>query len=126
MRGLARLGRTGGAALTLASAFLLNVQPALAFCVRNDTGAPIRVEALDGTADFAVEVPNNKKSCCSPKDESCAIGEADVELSIGASEGDATCAITVDPKGNINVTGKQSALKCKANKAGSTMDWAPG
>ena len=120
------LGRHSGAAIATAAAFWLNVQPAAAFCIRNDTGAPIRVEALDGTAAFAVEVGNNKKSCCSPKDESCAIGDADIKLSIGTSKGDAACEVTVDPKGNINVTGDHDALKCKANKPGSTMDWASG
>ncbi len=123
---LARTGRYCAAALALATAGWLNVPAASAFCVRNDTGAPIRVEAEGGTAAFEAEIANNSKTCCSPKDESCGIGKADVQLSIGATESDATCAVTVDPKGNINVTGKQSALKCKANKAGSTMDWAPG
>ena len=122
----APFGKHGGTAFAAAAAFWLNVQPAVAFCIRNDTGAPIRVEALDGTAAFAAEVGNNKKSCCSPKDESCAIGDADIKLSVGTSKGDATCEVTVNPKGNINVTGDHDALKCKANKAGSTMDWASG
>ena len=126
MTALARTGLFCATALVLVVAEWLNVQPANAFCVRNDTGAPIRVEAEGGTAAFAVEIANNTKTCCSPKDENCAIGKADVQLSIGATESDATCAVTVDPKGNINVTGKQNALKCKANKAGSTMDWASG
>ncbi|MGI9500559.1 MAG: hypothetical protein ACR2P3_11000 [Geminicoccaceae bacterium] len=126
MMGLASIARVAVAAPVLVTALWLNVQPALAFCVRNDTGVPIRVEALDGTADFLVDITNNKKACCRPKDENCAIGKADVRLSITASESDAACAVTVDPKGNINVTGNQSALKCKANKAGSTMDWASG
>ncbi len=126
MKAWARTGRYCAIASIATIAGWFGVQPANAFCVRNDTGAPIRVEAEGGTAAFAVEIANNKKTCCSPKDEQCAIGKADVQLSIGATEGDATCAITVDPKGNINVTGKQTALKCKANKAGSTMDWASG
>ncbi|MEM7041962.1 MAG: hypothetical protein AAF543_04035 [Pseudomonadota bacterium] len=100
-------------------------QPASAFCVRNDTGSAINVRADEGTAAFDVDIDNNKKACCSPKDENCAIGKADVQLSITAPEG-GSCTITVDPKGNINVTGKPHALKCKANKAGSTMDWASG
>ncbi|MGI9508221.1 MAG: hypothetical protein ACR2QJ_02595 [Geminicoccaceae bacterium] len=104
----------------------LSLQPASAFCVRNDTGAPIRIEALDDSAAFATEVGNNKKACCSPKDESCAIGGADIKLSIHGSSGDAACEVTVDPKGNVNVTGDRNTLKCKANKAGSTMDWASG
>lgn len=122
----ARVGRHGGAVIAAAAALWLNVQPAFAFCIRNDTGAPIRAEALDGTATFAAEIDNNKKTCCSPKDESCAIGDAAIKLLVSASEGDATCEVTVDPKGNINVTGDHDALKCKANKAGSTMDWASG
>ena len=122
----ALVGGRGGIFIAAAAAFWLNIQPTLAFCIRNDTGGPIHVEALDGTATFAVEVDNNKKSCCSPKDESCAIGDADIKLSVGASKGDATCEVMVDPKGNINVTGDHDALKCKANKAGSTMDWASG
>lgn len=126
MTALARAGRYCAMAPILAAAGWLSIQPASAFCVRNDTGAPIRVEAEGGTAAFAVEIANNKKTCCSPKDQKCAIGKDDVQLSIGATEGDATCAITVDPKGSINVTGKQNAVKCKANKAGSTMDWASG
>lgn len=126
MSGIARPGATGGLVITFAAAFWLNAEPALAFCVRNDTGSPIRVEALKSTASFATEIANNKKACCQPKDERCAIGDVDVQLSITASEGDGSCALSVQPKGNINVTGKQNALKCKANKAGSTMDWAPG
>ena len=115
-----------GTPSVLIATMLLMTDPALAFCVRNDTGAPIRIEATEGTATFAVELDNNKKACCQPKDESCAIGEGDVKLSIEASEGDGACALSVDPKGNINVTGKADALKCKANKAGSTMDWVSG
>lgn len=121
---LFHLGRQ--AVMPLALVTSLFALPADAFCVRNDTGAPIRVEAEDRTADFAVEIANNEKSCCRPKDQSCAIGKADVQLSITASEGDGACSVTVDPKGNINVTGRPDAMKCKANKAGSTMDWASG
>ena len=124
MAGLALFRLTCGPTLALAATFWLVAEPALAFCVRNDTGAPIRIEAVDGTATFAVERDNNKKTCCLPKDQSCAIGKADVKLSINVLEGAASCAVSVDPKGNINVTG--NALKCKANKAGSTMDWASG
>lgn len=126
MTELAAVGRKGAAAFILSAALCMDVQPVLAFCVRNDTGASIRVEALDGTAEFAVDIGNNKKSCCQPKNEDCAIGKADVQLSIKASKGEAACDVTVDPKGNINVTGDQNTLKCKANKAGSTMDWASG
>ncbi|MEM8949012.1 MAG: hypothetical protein AAGA21_21635 [Pseudomonadota bacterium] len=123
---LARTGRYGGTALLLTALSWLPSQPAGAFCVRNDTGAAIRVEADGETAVFSAEIDNNKKACCSPKDEACAIGKADIELSIGATEGDARCSVSVNPKGNVNVTGKQNALKCKANKAGSTKDWASG
>lgn len=126
MRASARTGRYGTIACVLAATGWLSIQPANAFCVRNDTGAPIRVDALEGTAAFTVEVANNTKACCSIKDQNCAIGKADVQLSIGATQGDDTCTVSVHPKGNINVTGKQNALKCKANKAGSTMDWASG
>lgn len=126
MRSSTSMGRIACASVVLACLCWPGVQPAQAFCVRNDTGAPIQVEAEDGTAAFTAEIANNAKRCCSPKDESCAIGKADVKLSISASEGDGACALMVDPKGNINVTGKQNALKCKANKAGSTMDWASG
>ncbi len=101
-------------------------EPAEAFCVRNDTGGPIQVEAVDGTAAFTVAIDNNKKACCSPKKAACAVGKASVKLSITGADSDANCDVTVDPKGNVNVTGKPDALKCKANKAGSTMDWAPG
>ena len=107
------------------AAVCLLAEPASAFCVRNDTGAPISVRAEEGTAAFDVDIANNEKTCCSPKDQGCAIGENDVQLSISTPEG-GSCALTVDPKGNINVTGKPDALKCKANKAGSTMDWASG
>ncbi len=126
MTAWAQTGRCCALALIMAAAGWLGVQPANAFCVRNDTGAPIRVEATSGTAAFAAEIANNTKTCCNPKDEDCAIGKADVQLSIEAMKGDAACTVTVDPKGNINVTGRQDALKCKANKAGSTMDWASG
>lgn len=126
MIGFIRRQRMEAAALALMIAIGAGVEPAYGFCVRNDTGAPIIIEAVDGTASFAVELANNKKACCSPKNEACAIGKADVKLAIGASEGDASCDVTVSAKGNVNVTGKQDALKCKANKAGSTMDWAPG
>ena len=122
----ARPGPGLGLAIAFAMALWLNAGAALAFCVRNDTGASIRVEAQNGTAAFAADIANNKKACCRPKDESCAIGDGEVQLSITASEGVGSCALSVDPKGNINVTGKQNALKCKANKAGSTMDWASG
>jgi hypothetical protein len=113
-------------AFALAMTFGAGIQSAHGFCVRNDTGAPISVEAVDGTASFFVELANNKKACCSPRDDACAIGKADIKLKIGASETEASCDVTVSPKGNVNVTGKQNALKCKANKAGSTMDWASG
>jgi len=69
---------------------------------------------------------NNKKVCCQPKDQACAIGEGKVKLSITSQEGETTCQVAVSPKGNVNVTGKPSSMKCKANKAGSTMDWASG
>ena len=118
--------------LSRATAFTLvmisgaSIPSAYGFCVRNDTGAPITVEAVDGTASFAIELANNKKACCSPKDDACAIGKADVKLNIGATESETRCDVAVSPNGNVNVTGKQNALKCKANKAGSTMDWASG
>jgi hypothetical protein len=105
---------------------LLSTNPAAAFCVRNDIGAPIQVEALDGTATFATELANNKKTCCQPKDTACAIEGKKVKLSITSMEGDSACTLDVDAKGNVNVTGKPDAMKCKANKAGSTMDWASG
>jgi len=121
-----RIGLNAGFAPILAVACWLSVQPALAFCVRNDSGAPIRIEAIEGSARFSAEIDNNKKSCCRPDDRNCAIGKAGVKLTINAVGGDAACAVTVDPKGNVNVTGNANALKCKANKAGSTMDWASG
>ena len=119
-----RLARATAFALVMISG--TSIPSAHAFCVRNDTGAPISIEAVDGTASFSVELANNKKACCSPKDDACSIGKADIKLDIGATQGDAHCDVTVSPKGNVNVTGKQTALKCKANKAGSTMDWASG
>ena len=118
--------RTGLAGLVLVMVGWLTAAPAEAFCVRNDTGAPLQVEAVDGTTVFKATVDNNKKACCSPKDAACALTKAEVMLSITASEGDAACDVSVDPKGNVNVTGKPDSLKCKANKAGSTMDWASG
>lgn len=114
------------ASLALVTVIWLAAGPAEAFCVRNDTGAPIQVEAVEGTAAFTATISNNKKTCCSPKDAACALTKADVLLSITGSDSDASCDVAVDPKGNVNVTGKPDALKCKANKAGSTMDWAPG
>ena len=118
--------RTGLAGLVLVMVSWLTAMPAEAFCVRNDTGAPILVEAVDGMTVFKATVDNNKKACCSPKDAACALTKADVMLSITAADSDAACDVSVDPKGNVNVTGKPDALKCKANKAGSTMDWASG
>ena len=100
--------------------------PAAAFCIRNDIGAPIQVEAKDGMASYSVEIDNNKKACCPPKDAACAISDEKVTLSITVEGGDGTCDVNVDPKGNVNVTGNPTRLKCKANKAGSTMDWASG
>ncbi len=112
--------------LATSTGFLGGVTPAQGFCVRNDTGASISIEAADGTAVFSRELANNKKACCQPKDKACAIGKEKVRLTISSPEGDASCSIAVDPKGNVNVTGKPDRLKCKANKAGSTMDWASG
>lgn len=100
--------------------------PAMSFCVRNDTGTVIVIEAIDQTANFTRELANNKKICCQPKDEACAIGKDKVNLSISTGEGGASCDVAVSPKGNVNVTGKPDRIKCKANKAGSTMDWASG
>lgn len=117
---------SGVAAFALVVMCTAGMNAAFGFCVRNDTGAPISVEAVDRTASFDVKLANNKKACCSPKDDACAIGKTDVKLKIGASESDARCDVTVSAKGNVNVTGRQNALKCKANKAGSTMDWASG
>lgn len=113
---------------TIAAAMLLviDVTPAVAFCVRNDIGSPIQVEALDDTASFRVAVANNEKACCEPKDEACAIGDDKVRLSITTDEGKASCRVNVGARGNVNITGSPDALKCKANKAGSTMDWASG
>lgn len=97
-----------------------------AFCVRNDTGSPIFVEALDGTEVFQTELANNKKACCEPKDQACGIGKGKVRLSISSEEEQAHCTVEVNPKGNVNVTGQKDQLKCKANKANSTMDWSYG
>lgn len=97
-----------------------------AFCVRNDTGSPITVEALEGTATFRSQLANNKKACCKPNDVSCGIGKGKVRLSISSEGEDAHCTVEVSPKGNVNVTGKSNQLRCKANKAGSTMDWVSG
>jgi hypothetical protein len=105
---------------------LMTTAPAAAFCIRNDTGATIQVEATDDSAVFQTEIANNKKSCCSPKDEACGITKKKVQLSISSPNGEATCEVAVSAKGNVNVTGNPKQLKCKANKAGSTMDWASG
>lgn len=102
------------------------INPAMSFCVRNDTGTVITIEAIDDSASFNRELANNKKACCQPKDKTCAIGKDKVKLSISTPEDAAMCSVTVDPKGNVNVTGKPDRIKCKANKAGSTMDWASG
>jgi len=126
MTGFSRSFHCGAAAFVLYSVSVIVSEPAAAFCVRNDIGAPIQVQALDGTANFTVEIENNKKACCKPKDAACGIGEENVKLSITAGDEDAVCDVSVDPKGNVNVTGKPTGLKCKSNKAGSTMDWAPG
>ena len=92
------------------------VTSAEGFCVRNDTGASIVIEAKDGSANFSHELINNKKVCCEPKDEACAIGAEKVKLSISSEDGEATCQVTVSAKGNVNVTGKPDEIKCKANK----------
>ena len=112
--------------LTGLMSLILPITPAQAFCVRNDTGAPIMIEATEDSAVFSLELDNNKKACCQPKDEACAIGNDKVKLSISSSDSAASCSITVSPKGNVNVTGKPDRMKCKANKPGSTMDWASG
>lgn len=113
-----------GVALLAISA--LFIQPAAAFCVRNDTGEPVKVEAIEDSAVFNVEIANNQKACCDPKDAACGISQDKVQLSISSSGSKAMCSVAVGPKGNINVTGRPDQLKCKANKAGSTMDWASG
>ncbi len=100
--------------------------PAMSFCVRNDTGTAIMIDAIDQSANFSHELANNKKICCQPKDKACAIGKDKVNLSISTGEDGASCDVAVTPKGNVNVTGKPGRIKCKANKAGSTMDWASG
>lgn len=116
---------TQGLVLVLAAVTMAAV-PAAAFCIRNDTGATIQVQATDDSAVFQTEIANNKKSCCSPKDETCGITKKKVQLSISSPGGEATCEVAVGAKGNVNVTGSPDQLKCKANKAGSTMDWASG
>ncbi len=102
------------------------VGSAESFCVRNDTGTAIMIEAIDDSATFSHELANNKKVCCPPKDQACALGKDKVSLTISTAKGEASCDIAVEPKGNVNVTGKPDQIKCKANKAGSTMDWASG
>jgi len=104
----------------------MTATPADAFCVRNDTGSPVVVAALEGTAIFQTKLANNKKACCEPKDEACGIGKDKVRLSISSEGEGAHCKVEVSPRGNVNVTGRIDQLRCKANKAGSTMDWAPG
>ncbi len=112
--------------LTACMSSLIAVTPAESFCVRNDTGGSILIEAIEESANFSRELANNKKACCQPKDQACGIGEGKVKLSISSQKGDATCQVAVSAKGNVNVTGKPNSLKCKSNKAGSTMDWASG
>ncbi|MGI9493789.1 MAG: hypothetical protein ACR2QF_15440 [Geminicoccaceae bacterium] len=112
--------------LTAALGAFAIVTPAESFCVRNDTGASIVIEAVEGSANFSRTLVNNKKACCQPKDAACAIGEDKVKLTISSQEGAATCQVTVPAKGNVNVTGRLNKIKCKANKAGSTMDWVSG
>ena len=112
--------------LTAAMSSFAIVTPAESFCVRNDTGASIMIEAVQGSANFSRELANNNKACCRPEDEACAISGEKVKLMISSPEGEATCEVAVTAKGNVNVTGKSSQIKCKANKAGSTMDWASG
>ncbi|MGI9437443.1 MAG: hypothetical protein ACR2Q4_21890 [Geminicoccaceae bacterium] len=118
--------KTLGIGLLSCIAALSLAEPVAAFCVRNDTGGPIIIQALDDSAAFSRELANNKKACCSPKDEGCAIDKSGVKLSISSPGDKEACSITVSPKGNVNVTGRSGELTCKANKAGSTMDWASG
>ena len=59
--GFTRTGRFVSNALVLTALSSLPLQPANAFCVRNDTGAPIRVEADGETAVFSAEIANNKE-----------------------------------------------------------------
>lgn len=106
--------------------FLMSALPAAGFCVRNDTGVAISIEAIQESATFSRSLANNKKACCQPKDQACAIGKDNVTLTISTDQDQSSCQIEVEPKGNVNVTGKPDRIKCKANKAGSTMDWASG
>lgn len=124
--GIDALGFRGLCAALAWIGVLVSANPAFSFCVRNDTGFSIAIEATGQSANFSHRLANNKKICCEPKDEACAIGKAKVTLSISAFDGEATCDVAVSPKGQVNVTGKSGSLKCKANKAGSTMDWASG
>ena len=112
--------------LAVSMSVIAVVTPAQSFCVRNDTGTSIMIEAIDGSAAFNRELANNEKTCCQPKDQACAIGKDKVKLTISTPNNDAACSVTVSPKGNVNVTGKPDQIKCKANKTGSTMDWASG
>lgn len=118
--------RQWAAGLTGLATVILLITPASAFCVRNDTGTTILIEATDDSAVFSQELANNKKVCCQPKDQACAIGKGKVKLSISSGNDAASCYVAVSPKGNVNVTGKPDKIKCKANKPGSTMDWASG
>ena len=74
MTALARTGRYCAVAPILAAAGWLSIQPASAFYIRNDTGAPIRVKSEGSTAAFTVEIANNTKICCSPKDKNWSSG----------------------------------------------------
>jgi hypothetical protein len=126
MVGFNEFGSGLAACMTGLAIALAMIQPAAAFCVRNDTGSPIMIEAVDGTAVFNQALANNKKVCCSPKDAACEIDGTKIKLSISSPDGASACSVAVTAKGHVNVTGRPDQLTCKANKAGSTMDWASG
>lgn len=113
---------TAGILMSLA----LEMTPVQAFCIRNDTGAPIRIDATNEGIEFGLELDNNKKACCDHKKKDCVLDNDKIDLSISSSAGEASCSVTVPASGNVNVTGQPDSLKCKAVKAGSTMDWASG
>lgn len=105
---------------------VVGIGPASAFCIRNDTGAPIKVDTTNQGLNVTLELANNKKACCDHKEDRCTLGNDKIDLSISSSAGEASCSVTVPASGNVNVTGRPDKLKCKALKAGSTMDWASG
>ena len=94
------------------------LSPAAAFCVNNDSGRAIKIDATTKGLPFNQEIANNTKVCCDFEASDCTLGYEVVDLFISSTTGVPYCSVTVSAKGHVDVTELADRITCHTRGAG--------